>query len=360
MTNSDCELESNRPPPITSDIDVLPFNIGMNPQIAIDALVNANYVLISDYYSSGLTVLRSLKDYLQNRHLHYSYIEQREFSSIFHNISGNLILFIKNHKLTVKKAPDIGWLSVLYPELDEFALPFTQVQGLNSSWQWFSKGIKIPGLVDKIHPWVGTYFPTRFDHLILFDHWLKLYRGPKENAYDIGIGSGVLTFLLMKHGFKKVFGTDSNPNVIIGLRNELSGNKNESKIDLLNCDLFGNKTEKSELIIFNPPWMPSKHNSEGIDNAIYYTNNLFPRFFSQAYEHLAIEGKIAIIFSNLAQITGLIKTNPIEIELSNNLRFKKIELIQKGVPPASDKTKRDLNWRSSEVVELWILEKIAQ
>ncbi|WP_205727987.1 hypothetical protein [Flammeovirga pectinis] len=54
------------------------------------------------------------------------------------------------------------------------------VQGLNSAWQWNKKGIVLPVLRNKVHPYYGVYFPTRFDHLILFDNWLKRYEGPKK------------------------------------------------------------------------------------------------------------------------------------------------------------------------------------
>ncbi|MEP1488725.1 MAG: hypothetical protein ABJK28_09885 [Algibacter sp.] len=103
--------------------------------------------------------------------------------------------------MTVKKSPFIGWLEKLYPEITDFLLPFPHVQGLNSAWQWYQNGISIPVLRNKIHPYYGTYFPTRFDHLILFDNWLNRYNGPKKSAIEVGIGSGVLSFQMIKHGF---------------------------------------------------------------------------------------------------------------------------------------------------------------
>lgn len=351
-------MQLERPEPIISDVEILKFTKRQDPQIAIEALVEGNYVVIKDFYSTGLSLLSELKKYIQNTNSNKSFQGQRNFRSVYREISHRILLLVRNNKLIVRKAPEIGWLYKLYPEMNEFLLPFPQVQGLNSSWQWYERGISIPVLHKKIHPFFGTYFPTRFEHLKLFDNWLKKYRGSKELGIDVGIGCGVLTFQMIKHGFKKVIGTDSNPNAIIGLTEELTSNNLSSKIDLTYGDLFANCDEKSELIVFNPPWLPASHNIEGLDKAIYYDAELFPRFFSEAKKHLQNKGKLILLFSNLAQISGLTNKHPIKKELSEGGRFQKELFMEKKAGQASTKTKRDQNWRNSEMVELWVLKLI--
>ena len=255
----------------------------------------------------------------------------------------------------MKKAPVIGWLEILYPDLRDFMLAFPQVQGLNSAWQWYEKGVSIPVLRNRIHPWYGVYFPSRFEHLQLFDNWLKRYGGAKKSAMDIGIGSGVLSLQLMKHGFQKVYGTDTNPNAIIGLTQFMSGTKLARKIEIDHGHLFAKWKQKTELIVFNPPWLPTSRDLERLDEAIYYNNKLFNDFFKEAKERLLPDGKIVLLFSNLAQITNVSEQNPIEKELAEGGRFKKELFLTKTVKPASKKTKRNQNWRSSELVELWVL-----
>jgi hypothetical protein len=354
-TISGKEIRADRPEPITSNIDVVPYKRRMDPQDAIDALIDGYHVLVVDFYSSGLTVLNELKKHLKNKYSDQSFQGQRDFRSEFHKLSNRLLLLVNNNKLVVRKAPEIGWLKTLYPDLKEFLLPFPQIQGLNSSWQWYEKGISIPVLNKKIHPFFGTYFPTRFEHLRLFDDWLKQYTGEKKSAIDIGIGSGVLTFQMLKYGFEKIYGTDSNPNVIIGLNKYLNNIKKHPKIDLMYGDLFANYNLKTELIVFNPPWIPASYNLEGIDKAIYYDKNLFPNFFAEAKKHLKADGRVVLLFSNLAQITKVGENHPIEEEISNGGRFQKELLIQKKVGQASRNTRRNQNWRSSEMVELWVL-----
>lgn len=349
------EIQVNRPQPIISEIEVVPYKRRMDPQDAVDALVDGYSVLITDFYSSGLAVLMALKEYVKNKYSDQSFKGQRDYRSEFRELSHRLLLLVNNNKLNVRKAPEIGWLKILYPGLDEFLLPFPQVQGLNSSWQWYQKGISIPGLDMKIHPFFGTYFPTRFEHLKLFFNWLKQYKGEKKSAIDIGIGCGVLSLLMLKHGFVKVCGTDSNPNAIIGLNDYLNKNKLNSEIDLLFGDLFAGCNLKTELIVFNPPWLPASYDLDGIDKAIYYDEDLFPRFFAEAEKHLEADGRVVLLFSNLAQITKVGESNPIEVELAEGGRFEKELFIQKEVSAASENTKRNQNWRATEMVELWVL-----
>lgn len=347
------DLKANRPEPIVSNIDVFPYKRRTEPQEAIDALLDGYQVLIIDYFSSGLELLSELKRFVKTKYPDQSFQGQRDFRSAYRELSHRILLNISNHKLVVRKAPEIGWLKILYPELNEFLLPFPHVQGLNSSWQWHEKGIFIPVLKRKIHPWFGTYFPTRFEHLELFDSWLRRYKGEKKSAFDIGIGSGVLSFQLIKQGFEKVYGTDSNPNAIIGLKE--NSYQTQSKIELIFGDLFANSTKNTELIVFNPPWLPASQNLDELDKAIYYNSELFSRFFAEAKKHLQPNGRVVLLFSNLARITKVDDNHPIEKELLEGGRFEKELFLQKKVRSASKNTQRNQTWRSLEMVELWVL-----
>lgn len=258
----------------------------------------------------------------------------------------------------VRKAPEIGWLKILYPDLDVFLIPFAQVQGLNSAWQWYQKGISIPVLKNKIFPFYGTYFPTRFEHLELLEKWLEGYQGSKASAIDVGVGCGVITYQLLNHGFDKVGATDSNPNAIHGMKEDLDQKNITSEVELFLGDLFAQCHLQADLIVFNPPWLPLANDNEGLEKAMYYDEGLFPRFFAEASKHLKPEGKLVLLFSNLAQITHLTKTNPIEEELEHGGRFQKESLMKSKVQAASTKTRRNQNWREDEFVELWVLKHI--
>lgn len=347
------QVQKPMPSTINDQITLFDRDTEKNPTIRI--LEAGKKVLISSFYSDGLLLLRTIKKHLFRTMPNETFREQREFRTAYQKLSNLVIIEINDHKLAVKKAPSIGWLKKLYPDTADFFLTFPQVQGLNSSWQWFENGIKIPALRNKIHPYYGTYFPTRFEHLDLFDNWLKRYDGPKKTAIDVGIGSGILSFQLVQHGFQKVFGTDTNPNAIVGLKESMGTTKLSRKIDLDHASLFGKFDKQTELIVFNPPWLPQSQNLDKIDEAIYYNDQLFPDFFAAAKEQLLPDGKLVIIFSNLAQITKTATQHPIEQELLSGGRFKLERCFKKRVKAASEKTDRDQHWRAEEEVELWIL-----
>lgn len=348
-------INVNKPEPIVSSKQSILFDRNTDLKETMTALEAGKSVVISAFYSNGLLLLNELKIYLKRRMPSKSFKEQREFRAKYHALSSLILIEIVDHKLTANKAPSIGWLEKLYPEQSNFFLTFSQVQGLNSAWQWYQNGISIPVLRNKIHPYYGTYFPTRFDHLILFDNWLKRYEGSKKSAIDVGIGSGVLSFQMVKHGFQKVFGTDTNPNAIVGLTEFMGDTKLSRKIDLDFGHLFGKWEKQTELIVFNPPWLPQSSDSDKNDEAIYYNENLFPDFFAEAKKRLLPDGKLVILFSNLAQITNVTKAHPIQKELAEGERFQLEKCLKKTVKNASKETKRDQHWRSSEEVELWVL-----
>lgn len=345
----------NKPEPIATGINAIPFTRDTDIQLTIEALEAGKNILITEYYGNGLALLKELSTHLTNKLPNKTFQEQREYRAEYQKLSNLVVIEILNHKLALNKSPYIGWIEKLYPETENFLLPFPQVQGLNSSWQWYTNGVSIPGLRNKLHPYYGTYFPTRFEHIAIFSKWLERYDGLKKSAIEVGVGSGVLSLLMVQHGFQKVFGTDINPNAIIGLTEFMGDSKLSRKIELDFGNLFGKWEKQTELIVFNPPWLPISQEMGRIDEAIYYNKTLFSDFFKEAKLRLLPEGKLLLIFSNLAQITNVTKEHPIEKELADGSRFKLERCFKKGVKDASNKTKRDQHWRSDEEVELWVL-----
>ena len=348
-------IQPDRPNIITTDIEAISYNRNIDTKATVVEMIAGKYVLVEKFYSNGLEVLAELKRNLSRKYSDKTFQGQREYRSAFREASHRLLLKVKGNKLRVKKSPDIGWLELLYPDISEFYVSFPEVQGMDSSWQWYKKGIEIKTLNLTLHPYYGTYFPTRFDHLKLFDKWLKKYEGSKDKAIEIGVGSGVLTFQLIQNGFEDIFATDTNKNAIIGVSQESKRLGYEDKITLNHGDLFENCDVKADLIVFNPPWLLAKHKlEEGIDKAMYYEEELFPRFFEQAQKHLAPNGKIVLIFSNLAEVVDEESKHPIIEELRNNNRFRKDLHLRRDVRASSKRTKRT-DSRNNEKVELWVL-----
>ena len=111
----------------------------------------------------------------------------------------------------------------------------------------------------------------------------------------------------------------------------------------------------------HPYTIPKEYNgkfSQGeipIHESVSYSDYALKQFFEAAKKRLLPDGKLVVIFSNLSQITEVSKTHPIQEEIEKGGRFHLEKCLTRAVKAASEKTKRDQNWRSSEEVELWIL-----
>lgn len=350
------DIVANKPAPtILETTQRASFTKGTNIASTIGFLEEGKMILIPELYSDGMFLLKALHEYLKKKLPNTTFKEQQAYRAAYFKLSNLVILEIKDQKISAKKSPSTGWLKIFYPDNNHFFLTFPQIQGMNSAWQWYTNGVSIPVLRNKVHPYYGTYFPSRYEHLEVFDNWLKRYNGPKKSAIDVGVGCGVLSLQMIQNGFQKVFATDINPNAIIGLKEFMGSTKLSRKLELDLGSLFGKWEKPTELIVFNPPWLPQSHAIHGLDEAMYYTETLFDDFFTEAKKRLLPEGKLIVIFSNIGKLADLRTIHPIEEELRVGDRFALERCFKKSVRKASTKTMRDQKVRSNEEVELWVL-----
>ena len=357
--NTDLEtIKPDRPAIITSKIDAIGFYRKMDTEATVVEMIAGKYVLVEEFFSNGMQVLAELKRNLLLVHKEQTFEGKRAYRNAFKEASSRLVLKVEENKLLVKRAPDFEWLETLYPDVSEFYVSFSDVQSMNSSWQWYTNGVEVQTLGLSIHPYYGTYFPVKFDHLKLFDKWLKQYKGSKENVINMGVGSGVLSFQLVQNGFKNIVAIDSNKNAIIGVDSESKRLGYADNISLIHSDLFENCETKADLIVFQPPWLPARHElNEELEKAMYYDETLFPRFFEQALNHLNENGKVILIFPNTAEVMDEKSIHPIIEELQKNKRFKKELQLKRDVRASSRRTKRR-DAKSREKVELWVLSPV--
>lgn len=345
-----------RPEPTPESLSAVSIDRSRDWNTSARALVDGEKLLVADLYSTGMNTLSALRRLLEDSHPggRQDFTSDREFRGDYHRASQNLLAPVVSHRLDLDKAPEIGWFRELYDDTPDFRLPFPQVQGLNSSWQWFQKGIQIPVLERRLFPFYGTYFPTRFAHLELFETWLHQYSGPRRLVCDVGTGCGVLAFQLLQQEFARVIATDSNPNAVESVRRELDRQPPTGVLDVREADLFGTHHERPELIVFNPPWLRGVPRNP-IDQAIYYEEPLFERFFESAHSRIAAGGRLVLLFSTLQQTAHASAPHPIQDELDRGGRFSLVDCRRREVQVASTKTKRRKRDPASEFVELWEL-----
>jgi methylase of polypeptide subunit release factors len=321
-----------------------------------EALLRGEYVIVDDVYQTGINILSILKQIVFDLQKTCDFSDDRKKRNIYHIASNKLLIPIENSRIALRKAPKIGWIERFFQNTDMFFLPMPQIQGLNSSWQWYIKGITFPMLSHKIHPFYGVYFPTRFEHLFLFNALLKEFNCKGKTAIDMGTGCGVLSFMLQENGFETIFAADINPNAVISVQEEIEKHNCSDNIIAVHSNLFENLSQNCDLIVFNPPWLPGNNSQILLDEAIYYPVDLFNRFFEEAYDYLNDNGKIAFIFSNFAIENKLTNKHPVLLELENNKRFTKIKLSTHKISKKSNKNKRQ-DRRRNESAELWLLRK---
>lgn len=306
-------------------------------------------------YGTAMAFYSWLKKQVNQWYPISDYESSRANRNMLRELSQRVFVRVANAQVDLSSAPSIPWLAEFYPNFTDFYLPFTDILGINGAWQWYNNGISYPNLQQKVHPYYGTYFPTRTEHLTLFDEWLQ-HSKPIENAMDLGTGCGVLSFYMLKHGINNILATDINPNALHSIELDLHRQGNTQKVKLLQTNFFCNiDTSKLDMVVFNPPWIPDKTTSS-IDLAMYYEENFFDRFFQSTYEVLPKGCRLLILFSTFSQVAGLSVEHPITRELSSYKRFTLVNRVQS---PVTQKPSNRKNWleeiRRNERVELWEL-----
>jgi len=154
---------------------------------------------------------------------------------------------------------------------------------------------------NKIFPSYGVFSPMRGEYVNL----VAQAQLPEDHslAFEIGVGTGVLTAMLSRKGVKRIVATDTDPRALICARDNLDRLGALPKVQLVQTDLF--PEGQAPLIVCNPPWVPARANAP-IEHAIYDENSQMLRgFLSGVRTHLAPGGQAWLILSDLAEHLGL-------------------------------------------------------
>ncbi len=180
-----------------------------------------------------------------------------------------------------------------------------ELLGVVGAHEWHKKGIEVTALGgapnNRIFPSYGVFSPVRGEYVSLVANAPL----PAEHglAFDIGVGSGVLSAMLSRRGVKRIVATDNDPRALICARENLDRLGALSKVQLVQADLF--PEGQAPLIVCNPPWVPARANAP-IEHAIYDENSQMLRGFLQGVRaHLTPQGQAWLILSDLAEHLGL-------------------------------------------------------
>lgn len=157
-------------------------------------------------------------------------------------------------------------------------MSFNNFVGMKSADQWKQKGIYIHELKDNIYPFYNVFPPTRHDYLQIFKSVVKqlnLLSGIATPVLEIGVGTGVLSFLLCHiagtseccyHSYSncivtpkiklQVVGTDISEYAIECANFNASHLGYKGQVNFQEADIFPAVGQKYDLIVCNPPFLP--------------------------------------------------------------------------------------------------------
>ena len=318
----------------------------VDPGEAVEAVLGGATLCATDRYASAVTVQTALHAALEPPAMDAGHGARRRFRRALREASNRLILPVHAGAIGVERAPTIGLLSTLYPEPEPVWLPVLDLQRLGRADTVFREGVHLAVLGQRLHPFWGTYVPTRTEHLELFGTWLSGWTGARHRAVDVGTGSGVLALMLAKAGFD-VVATDTNPNALHSLQLELE--QRPRSIQARQGDLLAGAEGPFDVIVFNPPWLRGDVD-ELLDQALHYEDpGLFERFFEQASASLAPDGRVVVVFSDIGRLVQPEVPHPLETELARG-RFTLVDKLRRKVRGAQmGGTRR----RTRERVEAW-------
>ena len=290
-------------------------------------------------------------------HLHRQAQSQRArvLASVLIPIEGD-------YNITLRRAPDLreACTEAWGPATGERTVAtLRELLGIVGAHEWRKKGVEVPALGDepnnRIYPHYGVFSPLRGEYVgLVADAALPGKGSALPLAFDIGVGTGVLSALLVRRGVQRVVATDQDPRAMACARENLKRLGVLPKVELLQTNLF--PPGRAPLVVCNPPWLPARPSSP-IEHAIYDEGSSMLRgFLAGLAEHLTPGGEGWLILSDLAEHLGL---RPREQLMGWIADAGLVVLGRQDVKPSHAKASDEADplhaARAAEVTSLWRL-----
>jgi methylase of polypeptide subunit release factors len=175
------------------------------------------------------------------------------------------------------------------------------------AFEWRKNGLVIPALGpanNRIHAHYGVFAPVRGEYLSLVAQApLPAALQHHGLAIELGVGTGVLSVLLVRRGVARVLATDVSDRALICASENLTRLGVASQVTLLKTDAY--PPEKAALVVCNPPWLPARPTSM-LEQAVYDEHSGMLRgFLAGLSAHLVPGGEGWLVLSDLAELLGL-------------------------------------------------------
>ena len=218
-------------------------------------------------------------------------------------LSSVLIVLEGDYTIALRRAPDLrqACTEAWGPACgNRVVASLRELLGLVGAHEWRKKGVEIPALGappgNRIHPHYGVFSPVRGEYVDLV---AQAPLPSKTLAFDVGVGTGVLSAVLARRGVQRVVATDQDPRALTCARENLQRLGLTSRVELQQQDLF--PEGKAPLVVCNPPWLPARASSP-IERAVYDEGSGMLRgFLAGLAAHLEPGGEGWLILSDLAE-----------------------------------------------------------
>lgn len=265
-----------------------------------------------------------------------------------------LIPFEEDYSIPLRRAPDVKLAcNEAYGRYEQpFIASMRELLGLIGAHEWRRTGVEIPALGARIHPHYGVFSPVRGEYVQMVAD-APLPKGT-DLAFDIGVGTGVLSAVLAKRGIARVVATDQDQRALRCARENLALLDLDQRVELREADLF--PEGRAPLVVCNPPWVPARPSSP-IEYAVYDPDSRMLRGFLDGLSaHLTPGGEGWLILSDLAEHLGLRPREQLmEWIAAAGLKVKDRIDVRPFHPRAADATDPLHAARAAEVTSLWKL-----
>jgi methylase of polypeptide subunit release factors len=220
-----------------------------------------------------------------------------------------LIPINADHSVSLRRAPDVAQacLEAYGEQTVPYVISLRELLGVISAHEWRKKGVQVITRDDeeiRIHPHYGVFSPIRGEYIdLVLKTPLPDAIQKTSTAFDIGVGTGVLSLVLALRGVQKIISTDLDERAIACAQENIDRLGLQSQIDIIRADLF--PSGKAALIVCNPPWLPARPSSS-LEHAVYDPESqMLKGFLGGLSEHLISGGEGWLILSDLAEHLGL-------------------------------------------------------
>ncbi|KJA09745.1 methylase [Acidovorax temperans] len=218
-------------------------------------------------------------------------------------LSSVLIVLEGDYTIALRRAPDLrqACTEAWGPASgNRVVASLRELLGLVGAHEWRKKGVEIPALGappgNRIHPHYGVFSPVRGEYVDLV---AQAPLPSKALAFDVGVGTGVLSAVLARRGVQRVVATDQDPRALACARENLQRLGLTGRVELQQQDLF--PEGKAPLVVCNPPWLPARASSP-IERAVYDEGSgMLCGFLAGLAAHLEPGGEGWLILSDLAE-----------------------------------------------------------